>query len=232
MPNQIKLFPYKDPVESVKLCISYAVRISLLIAIFFAILHAQWLNTFVIALALILTFLPALIEKNYRVSLPAEFEIIMIVFIYASIYLGEIKDYYFRFSWWDSLLHSFAGILLGIFGFILLYTLNTEERIQLSLKPKFIAFFAFTFAVGVGVLWEIFEFAMDQLFGTNMQKSGINDTMADLILDTLGAMVSCLIGYFYIKKKRVPLLETMVHRFIQKNHHHFRPLKWKKKKEV
>ncbi|MDZ7684118.1 MAG: hypothetical protein U5O39_03165 [Gammaproteobacteria bacterium] len=61
--------------------------------------------------------------------------------------------------------------------------------------------FSFMFAVGVGALWEIFEFAMDSIFGLDMQKamlgdpSGLTDTMWDLILDALGALTISTIGY-------------------------------------
>ena len=30
----------------------------------------------------------------------------------------------------------------------------------------------------IGAVWEIFEYGMDQTFGLNMQKSGLDDTMA------------------------------------------------------
>ena len=43
----------------------------------------------------------------------------------------------------------------------------------------------FLMAFGLGVvshvLWEIFEYAMDTLFGFNMMKSGLPDTMGDFI---------------------------------------------------
>lgn len=67
------------------------------------------------------------------------------------------------------------------------------------MRPRFVALFAFMFAVGMGALWEIFEFAMDQLFGMNMQKSGLIDTMWDLIVDTAGALVIALLGWVYLR---------------------------------
>lgn len=61
------------------------------------------------------------------------------------------------------------------------------------------------FALGVGALWEIFEFTMDSLFGMNMQKpmlgdpSGLTDTMWDLIVDATGALVISVLGWRYLK---------------------------------
>ena len=50
----------------------------------------------------------------------------------------------------------------------------------------------------MGALWEILEFAIDQTFGTTMQKSGLVDTMWDLIVDGLGALTISILGYGYL----------------------------------
>jgi hypothetical protein len=86
----------------------------------------------------------------------------------------------------------------------------------------FVALFAFMFALGLGALWEIFEFAMDSIFGLNMQKSGLVDTMWDLIVDTVGALIIALLGFSYLSKARnVSFLERWIARFIQDNRRFF-----------
>jgi uncharacterized membrane protein YjdF len=68
------------------------------------------------------------------------------------------------------------------------------------MRPRFVAIFAFVFAVAIGALWEVIEFAMDRLFGTTMQKpilgdpSGLTDTVWNLIVDALGAAVISAFG--------------------------------------
>ena len=100
--------------------------------------------------------------------------LLTIVFVFASLFLGEVREYYIRFWWWDLALHAGSGFLLGIIGFLLVYVLNETEEIGVHMKPGFVAFFAFLFAVGIGVLWEIFEFCMDIFFNMNMQKESIS----------------------------------------------------------
>ena len=39
----------------------------------------------------------------------------------------------------------------------------------------------------VGAFWEVLEFTIDLTFDTNTQRSGIPDTMTDLIADAVGA---------------------------------------------
>jgi hypothetical protein len=97
-------------------------------------------------------------------------------------------------------------VLQGILGFLLVYVLNESRRIGTHLRAGFVALFAFTFAVTVGTLWEIFEFAADQIFGSNMQKpmlhdpSGLTDTMWDLIVDAAGAAVISGFGWWHMKR--------------------------------
>jgi hypothetical protein len=69
----------------------------------------------------------------------------------------------------------------------------------------------------IGVVWEIFEFAMDQTFGLNMQKSGLMDTMEDLIVDCIGAAVGCSVGFVYLKGFKGGPLSATVREFVRKN---------------
>lgn len=58
---------------------------------------------------------------------------------------------------------------------------------------------------------------MDSLFRLNMQKSGLVDTMWDLIVDAGGALLASIIGYFYIKRSKGPLLKRILGKFFEKN---------------
>ncbi|NLC76313.1 MAG: hypothetical protein GX750_01650, partial [Clostridia bacterium] len=65
-----------------------------------------------------------------------------------------------------------------------------------QLSAVFVSFFSFCFAVAMGAVWEIYEYFMDQVFGFNMQRGSLDDTMTDLILDTVGAALFAVLGYF------------------------------------
>ena len=118
--------------------------------------------------------------------------------------------------------------MLGILGLLLVYVLNESPRVDMTMRPGFVAFFAFCFSVAVGAVWEIFEFSMDQLAGTNMQKpmfddpSGLTDTMWDIIVDTLGALVISVSGYVYMKRGVKSLFERWIMRFVEMNPRLFR----------
>jgi len=70
---------------------------------------------------------------------------------------------------------------------------------RIQVKPLHVAAFTFGFAVTLGTLWEIFEFLMDWFVGTNMQKSGLTDSMTDLIINCFGALAAATVGYFYVR---------------------------------
>jgi len=172
---------------------------------------------------LVITFLPVLMRSYFHVRIPAEFETLTILFICLSLFLGEVQEFYVRFWWWDLVLHGGAGLLAAMTGFLLVYMLNENGRIGLQMSPQFIAIFAFMFAMGIGSIWEIFEFAMDSFFGLDMQKSGLVDTMGDIIVNCIGALIISTVGYRYLKTDVTDsLLVRIIHKFTASNPRIFR----------
>ena len=165
-----------------------------------------------------ITFLPIVLNARFQVKIPHEFETLAILFICLSLFFGEVLDFYNRYWWWDIVLHTSSGFLLGITGFLLVYVLNEDEAINLDLSPGFISLFAFMFAMGFGAIWEIFEFIMDEVFGLNMQKSGLQDTMWDLIVDAIGALIISVLGYHYLQTlDQDSFLERWINNFVSAN---------------
>jgi hypothetical protein len=170
-----------------------------------------------------ITYLPQHLGSRLHVRIPPEFESLAVLFICMTLFCGEVLDFYNRYWWWDLVLHAGSGFLLGIVGFLLVYILNEKDSLNIDIPRGFIALFAFQFSVSLGVLWEIFEFAMDSLFGLNMQKSGLVDTMWDLIVDCLGALAISIMGYFYLLTvESDSFLEHWIDRFIASNPRLFR----------
>ena len=161
---------------------------------------------------LVVMFLPTLATRRLQVSVPTGMQVSYFVFLFAAIYLGEVRSFYYRFPFWDSLLHFFSGAMLGVLGFHLVRVLNDAEKRRIVLGPGFVAFFAFCFAVTCGAVWEIYEFSLDGLLGTNMQKTttatgqvlvgrdALADTMTDLILDAAAALAVTLAGYAGLRR--------------------------------
>lgn len=167
------------------------------------------------------TILPSLIEHQLKVEIPSLMEIIFIVFTFLALILGEIANFYAKFEWWDDMLHGSSGILITSLGFIVLNTLNKSDKISSKMNPLFVCIFAFCFSVCIGALWEIIEWTIDGIAGTNMQRfsdndtrvlfegrDALRDTMGDIILETCTSLIVAIIGYIDLRcrKQFVPNL--------------------------
>jgi len=190
--------------------------------------EGQWLNAFLVVMIMAVILAASLLRDLLPVKIPAEFQILALLFTFATLFLGEFRSYYDRFWWWDIALHACSGLLLGIVGFLHVYVMNETRRIDLHLQPTFIAWFAFLFAVTVGAFWEILEFSMDSVFGTNTQKpkfgdtSGLTDTMLDLIVDIVGAAAISIYGWYYLRNPEQSFIDRWIQKFISRNPSHFR----------
>ena len=206
-------------------------------------------NVFLCVLTLFLFTLPSFLERTIRIEIPDTLEVIILLFIFAAEILGEIQAYYIQYPYWDTMLHTLNGFLCAAIGFSLLDIINRNEKLKFSLSPVYLAVVAFCFSMTIGVLWEFFEFSMDQLFLLDMQKDtvvhsigsvmldpaggnhpisikyitdvivvtadgaqqslglggyldiGIIDTMKDLFVNFIGAVVFSTIGFIYVKNR-------------------------------
>lgn len=200
---------------NLRLWIFLITRLTVVIAGIIAIFEKNWTAFGMAILTLIAMVMPSVVERKFNLEIPSEFEIILVLFIYGSLFLGEQRMFYDRFWWWDKLLHGFSGLILGNIGFLIVHYLNSGSKTNLQLNPVFVALFTFCFAVAMGALWEIYEYSMDKLFGFFMQRGSLDDTMTDLILDALGAFVFAVLGYFY-QKGRFNLIDKYIIKFEQK----------------
>ena len=158
--------------------------------------------------------LPARLMRRWDVEIPRVMFLLYIAFLYCAIFLGEVRSFYYSVPHWDTILHIFSGGMLGALGFSMIAIFNNTERIPMNLSPLFVAVFAFCFALALGAVWEIYEFAADCLLATNMQKfsldngtaligqAALRDTMKDLIVDALGAVGASVIGYISLKYEK------------------------------
>lgn len=143
-------------------------------------------NVFLCVLTLILFVLPTIFERRLKIDLPDTLEIIILLFIFAAEILGEIQSFYTGFPHWDATLHTLNGFLCAAIGFSLVDMFNRSEHFSLSLSPVFMAIVAFCFSMTIGVLWEFFEYFMDQFFLLDMQKDSIIRTISTVSLDPTG----------------------------------------------
>ncbi|MCI8610974.1 MAG: MFS transporter [Clostridiales bacterium] len=147
-----------------------------------SLISGNYENFFLCILSLILFFIPSFVSQNFGIQLPETLEIIVLLFIFAAEILGEISSFYVRISFWDTMLHTINGFLCAAIGFALVDILNRSTRFRFQLSPLFLAVVAFCFSMTVGVVWEFFEFFMDQIFLLDMQKDFVVNTISSAML--------------------------------------------------
>lgn len=166
--------------------------------IIWAVFNTNWLLAYNAGLTLIVAFFPQILQKKWNVSYPGAIDVSILLFVVCALIFGEAFNFYYKFAWWDVALHTFSGVIIALVAFIIIKQLNDIDM-RVSLSPIFVALFALSFAMLFGSVWEIFEYMSDQLFNTNMQKNGLDDTMQDLIVSLVGATTVSIFGYFYVK---------------------------------
>ncbi len=177
---------------------------------------------FVALATLGLSLAPVVVANWAQVHVPPTFIAVVVIFVAATLFLGEVFDFYERFWWWDIAMHGTSAVAFGLIGFVFVFMMFQGDRFA---APHLqLSFLAFCFAMTIGTVWEIFEFAMDQIFGLNMQKSGLRDTMGDLIINAVGALVGAATGYGYLKGRHVGI-GTFIDEFVQRNPRLFRRLR-------
>ena len=124
-----------------------------------------------------------LFERYLGLAAPRSFIAGFAIFVVATLLLGEIRLFYARFPLWDYTMHTVAGIAFAAFGAL-------PAR---ALKVPPVLLFAFLFGTTCGVVWEIFEYAVDTTFGIDTQTD-LTDTMHDLICNTAGSAVGAWLG--------------------------------------
>lgn len=232
----------------------FTLRFFVIVVMILQAFNRNYENVFLCILTLILLVMPSFIQVTFKIELPTTLEIIILIFIFAAEILGEISSFYLVFPFWDTVLHTMNGFLAAAIGFSLVDLLNRSEKVKFELSPFFLALVAFCFSMTIGVVWEFFEFGMDQIAGFDMQKDtiihtirsvsldptqsntvisitgidqvtvngedlglggyldiGLIDTMNDLLVNFIGAVIFSVIGYIYVKKRGKG---TIVKRFV------------------
>ena len=124
----------------------------------------------------------------------------VLVYALAALILGEMAGFYTRLPWWDVALHLVAAAALAMLGMALCLLVTAGGRPRTAVW--LLAVLAFSFAMMVGAMWELLEFAIDHFFGTNAQRSGLPDTMGDVIANLVGATYGAVAAHGYLSHGR------------------------------
>ncbi len=170
---------------------------------------------------LLFSFLPFILRRwNIHSTRTLQVYFLLAIIVH---FIGGGTLHYYRDIWWFSfLVHLINSFLIAtiIYGMLLRHCKN---------QSKFFMFLAtVAFTALVGVLWEVCEYAIDGLkTGSNMQRfnnsvtnepfvgrKALQDTMIDLMMDTLGGVLAGL--YFAFSSiKGIPLYKFLELKYVK-----------------
>lgn len=166
----------------------WILRIGIGCAAIYDLFIFNWIGIAGGALIFLSTFLIDFINRNKKIISSSIISMYSIYCIFALI-LGVMLNFYDYISWWDLLMHLFAGIILGFIGNSMLNKIQKGKKSD----PLVRLFFIIGIACIGGIVWEIYEFAIDAILNIDAQQvmlTGVVDTMGDLITDFLGGILA------------------------------------------
>ena len=171
----------------------------------------DYLWSFFIMLMIIVSFFPIILRRYVHIDLPLLFDFFVslaLIFHIGNGLLDETMyiDIYNKFT------HFFSAIVVAFTSLIILYVIHEFEGDIVNNKKK-VLFDIIIITIALGVIWELMEWSTDILFGLGSQVD-LDDTMLDLIADTLGGVVMSIIGYLLIKRGVLPVIGRNIKRQI------------------
>jgi hypothetical protein len=152
-------------------------------------------------LGLAVTFLPAVLRRDYRLWLSpgASLLVAVAVFLHAAGMLGAYDTVW----WFDHLTHALSAAVVAAAGYAAARALD-EHRDDLHFPRPFLTVFVFLLTLALGVLWEVAEWvareaAMALALDPVLVVYGVDDTVSDIVFNAVGALAAATVGTRYLR---------------------------------
>ena len=160
------------------------------------------------AIGLLVTLLPAYLEKNYRftmdVGLVLWITLAMFLHAFGTLPLPglEFVSAYSATWWWDHMTHALSSSLVAGVAYAIVRALDEHSEF-IYMPAKFLFVFMLMFVMAFGVIWELLEFyisVVSSLLGaeTILTQYGLEDTILDLFYNSIGGLLVAIFGSAYL----------------------------------
>lgn len=160
--------------------------------------------------SLLLTYVPEIFTKFTKVQIPIWTRVCYTLFLFGSQFLGSFLGAYTYFGWWDTMLHSVSGILIGYIALIIILTVDRKATLFKEYRIGLIVTFILAITIASAGIWEMIEFTGDTLFGLNAQLGSLQDTMKDIICGTIGGAIYALYMGIIMKRGKRCCIDTLL----------------------
>lgn len=181
----------------------YAMEVLLIGIVFIGIERG---STTIIVNALVglaVTQIPPILERDYDIPMDPALTvwITTAVFLHALGVLGlpgSEQNFYGTIWWWDHVTHALSSSVVAAVGYATARAFDQHSD-GVHLPPRFMFVFILLFVLAFGVLWEVIEFGLGEAarYAGNralLTQHGLQDSMLDLVFDTIGAIIVAMWG--------------------------------------
>lgn len=175
---------------------------------------------FMIFLSCLLPFVFPVCFYLKRVDMTIDLKLINIIFIYFASLIGSNLGGYDTY-FYDKVIHFSSGIIVIGMAYIFYQGVITKS-LQSYIHPIFLYIFLNAVNLGIGTLWEFFEYLMLILFNNDCIRhyaTGVHDSMTDLLCCFLGGILFSIVLYVSHKKSHQTMIDRIVQRFYSANPH-------------
>lgn len=176
--------------------LTYPMKFILLMIALGSVFNGDYILAAASAIAFVATLTPQIIERRKNVTIPAFVDFAGTLALFLHI-MGWTLQLYYIMPNYDKALHLYASMVLGLIALMGFYRMGKDSS-KFCVSPILMVLFSAMIVLVLGVAWEVMEFTMDQLFNTTEQW-GLEDTMFDLIMDGLGAILFGILGIVAVK---------------------------------
>lgn len=168
--------------------LSLSIKLILILSIISGIYNHLWQIVSTNIFLLVLVFVPQIIKSKYDIKIPKIFEWSLLIFVIITLLLGNISGI---------IVPIFFGIFISFMGFMILAILYSANQIK---KNYFlIILFSFNFSITFGVAIELAKYYLKLVLKYPLSVSNLAYSMQTLTFVVIGAAISSIIGYFYMK---------------------------------
>ena len=155
-----------------------------------------------------ITFLPAILERDHQIPMNPG----LTMWITAAAFLhaigiigipGTSQGLYNAIPFYDHITHALSASVVAGVGYATVRALDQHSD-GIELPPRFMFVFILVFVLAFGVVWEIVEFSVDvvttslEVEMSGFTQHGLNDTLLDLVFNTIGAVIVAIWGTAYL----------------------------------
>jgi hypothetical protein len=186
----------KNKLKLGEIILSYALKIVMFIFLFISIWKLHWEWIFGCILAIIVSFIPTILKRNYQITLPIVLDILITLSLLLHVGGGLLGAY--NIPNYDILTHFISSFLVAFLAFVIIYILHVYWD-GLIMDKYAMAFLVVITTIAMGVVWEYNEWITDLILKTSEQW-GYDDTIRDLFIDTIAGITMAIIGVSMIKR--------------------------------